>query len=362
MRRMLHGAMALMLTLVSASVWGQTYRMAWRGLLLDAGRQYQTVPYVEALLDSMAARQMNVLHWHLTENDGWRMELQCAPRLTQVGAQVATGPEQQGYYTRAEMEHIVSYARERGITVVPEVDVPGHSGAFIAAYPHFGCSDQVLCPAQPGLVPFLCRVLDEVCDIFPSAYIHLGGDEVDQRVWRACPACQQLMAAQGIESEAALQVWMERQLIDHLATRGRTAILWEDVLYETQDSLPANLVIQWWNYRARGEKGLREALRRGVPVILSSNYYCYLNFPTEPWRGYEKDRTCQPRDVAERNPSDLLYDAASPLMLGMEACLWTDYGLTQDMLDQRLYPRLDILARQMRGEAQPADTASTAIR
>lgn len=345
----LRRTLVLLAAVVAAfSAAAQDYRMAWRGLLLDSGRQYQTIPYIESLLDAMAQRSMNVFHWHLTETDGWRMELQGYPALTEVGAKVATGKEQQGYYTRAEMQHIVSYAAERGINVVPEIDLPGHSGALIAAYPEYGCSKEVVCPAHPQIIDFLKGILDEMCEIFPSTYVHLGGDEVDQSVWNSCTACRQLMAREGISSVAALQVWFERQLIDHLAAKGRKVILWEDVLYETADPLPGNVVIQWWNYRSKGETGLREALRRGMPVICSSNYYCYLNFPETPWGGYAQDRTCTTADIENRNPSNLLFDAANPLMLGMEACLWTDYNLTQDLVDQRLFPRLNILARQMR--------------
>lgn len=331
------------------SLEAENCRMAWRGLLLDSGRQYQTVDYIESLLDSMAIRSMNVFHWHLTETDGWRMELRTAPRLTQVGAFVASGKEQQGFYSREEIQNIVEYAAKRNITIVPEIDLPGHSGALIAAYPEFGCSKEIICPAASELLDFLKGVLDEVCEVFPSEYIHLGGDEVDHSVWHNCTACQQLMKKESISSEAALQVWFENQLIEHLAAKGRKAILWEDVLYETTDSLPNNVVIQWWNYRSRGEQGLREALRRGIPVICSSNYYCYLNFPVTPWAGYGEERTCTIEDIELRNPSHLLFDANNPLMLGIEACLWTDYNLTQNMLNQRLFPRLDILVKQMRG-------------
>lgn len=320
--------------------------MTWRGLLLDSGRQYQSIDCIEAILDSMHVRGMNVFHWHLTENDGWRMALRSAPRLTRIGANVAHGSEQQGFYTRREMKHIVRYAQKRGITVVPEIDLPGHSAALICAYPEFGCSKEVICPAQPHLLDFFKRVLDEVCNIFPSKYIHLGGDEVNHSAWHECEGCQRLMREQGIADEASLQVWFECQLVEHLASHQRTAILWEDVLYGTAAPLPGNLIVQWWNYRSKGEFGLREALRRGIPVIMSSNYYCYLNFPEKPWKGYGAERTCTADDI-RHNPSYLLYDPNNPLILGMEACLWTDYNLTQDLIPCRLFPRLDSLARQM---------------
>lgn len=349
--------LATLMLMIVFSAWAEdtkseNYRMGWRGLLLDSGRQYQTVEYIESLLDAMQERNMNVFHWHLTETDGWRMQLPNYPKLTEVGGSVATGQEQQGFYTVDEMKHIIDYAQKRGIMVVPEIDLPGHSGALIAAYPDFGCSSEVVCPANAQLLDFLKGVIDDVCTIFPSEYIHLGGDEVNQNVWTNCADCQQLMQKEGIASAAALQVWFERQLIEYLGTKGRKAILWEDVLYETSAPLPDNVVIQWWNYRSKGETGLKEALKRGLPVICSSNYYCYLNFPETPWGGYAQDRTCTAADIENRNPSNKLFDAENPLMLGMEACLWTDYNLTQDLLNTRLFPRLDILARQMR-EADP---------
>lgn len=339
---------AIIVLVAALGVPTQAQPMAWRGLLLDSGREYQTVDYIHSLLDSMAVRGMNRFHWHLTENEAWRMQLACAPRLT---------PDSVQSYSRQQITEIIRYAAERGIVVVPEVDLPGHSGALIKAYPELGCSEQVVCPANDTIVAFFKRVLDEVCHIFPSPYIHLGGDEVNHAAWRNCAACQELKRREGIESEAALQVWFESQLVNHLATLGRTAILWEDVLYETDAPLPTNLVIQWWNYRTHGERGLREALKRGIPVISSSNYYCYLNFPESPWRGYAADRTFTAKDIEERNPSYLTYDSANHLMLGMEACLWTDYQLTQPMLNDRLYPRLDILARQMRrGDPLPSSS------
>lgn len=321
--------------------------MQWRGLMLDSGRQFQTVEFIERVLDSMAVRQMNVFHWHLTENDGWRIELKCAPKLTAIGSCVATGAEQTGFYTRADMERVVRYAAERGIMVVPEIDLPGHSGALIKAYPQFGCSAEVVNPAAKGITKFLKKVLDEVCEIFPAPYIHLGGDEVDRKVWQNNEACQRLMKRKRIGSEAELQVWFEMQFVRYLGERGRKVLLWEDVLYDTDAPLPENVVIHWWNYRTQGERGLREALKRGLPVVCSSNYYCYLNFPEEPWRGYGHERTFKAADI-ERNPSYLLFDAKNPLMLGIEACLWTDYNLTEDLLIQRLFPRLDILAEQMK--------------
>lgn len=320
--------------------------MAWRGLMLDSGREYQTVDYICSLLDSMAVRGMNRFHWHFTENEAWRIELSAAPKLT-------TTDSTQQYYSKADIRNVINYASQRGIIVVPEIDVPGHSGGLIKAYPELGCSEQVVCPANDTIITFFIRMLDEVCELFPSPYIHLGGDEVNHQSWRNCTACQQLMRREGIKSEAALQVWFESQLVNHLATRGRTAILWEDVLYETEASLPSNIVIQWWNYRTHGERGLREALKRNIPVISSTNYYCYLNFPESPWRGYAADRTFTAKDIEERNPSYLTYDPTNHLMLGMEACLWTDYQLTQSMLNDRLYPRLNVLARQMGGSPCP---------
>ena len=172
------------------------------GLMLDSGRQYQSPDFIKRFLDQMAMLKLNVFHWHLTEGQGWRIEIKKYPKLTSIGSKVASGPQQQGYYTQEEIKAIVNYAADRHIRVVPEIDLPGHSEAALNAYPEFSCfneapksvmsfSSTIFCGGKPETYTFIKSVLDEVCELFPSEYIHLGGDEAPKNNWDRCNKCQQ---------------------------------------------------------------------------------------------------------------------------------------------------------------------------
>ena len=334
-------------------------QMAWRGFMLDSGRQYHTVATIKKYIDMASMLKMNVFHWHLTEGLGWRIEIKKHPRLAGVGSAVADGREQQGYYSQEEIRGIVAYADERGITVVPEIDMPGHAEAALAACPELGCFGQavevpkqgfthhIFCAGKAHTLQVLKEVLDEVCGLFPSTYIHLGGDEAPKGNWDRCPDCRQRIATLGLKDSHDLQLWFSAEMASHLKAKGRKAIFWGDVLYRTGYPLPDNVAIQWWNYRGHGELALRNATRLGYPIVCSSNYYCYLNFPVMPWKGYAENRTFDLRDVYTGNPSYHAATQGNPLVQGMTCALWTDYGLTEAMLDQRLFPRILALAEQM---------------
>lgn len=339
-------------------------RCRWRGLLLDSGRQYQSVETIKSKLDLLFSLKMNVFHWHLTEGLGWRIEIKKYPELTETGAYVGKGPEQQGYYTQEQVRDLVRYAAERNITIVPEIDIPGHAEAALYAYPEYGCfSEQakipetgftecIFCAGKDSTLEFLKDILDEVCELFPSEYIHLGGDEAPKGNWDRCPDCMRRIRENGLKDSHELQLWLSAQMASYLKTKGRKAIFWEDVINNADYPMPDNVVIQWWNYRANGEKNYRKALEKGYPVICSPNYYTYLNFPETPWRGYGKNRTFSFEDAYLRNPADRVLSEGNPLTLGMECALWTDYGLTEEMLDSRLFPRIYALAELMwRGQA-----------
>ena len=350
-------------------------RMAWRGFMLDSGRQYQQPATIRKYIDMAAMLKMNYFHWHLTEGLGWRMEIKRYPRLAQTGGSVGKGKEQQGYYTQQEIRDIVKYAAERGVTVVPEIDMPGHAEAALAAYPGLGCFGQpvevpqngftqnIFCAGKEEVVLFLKNVLDEVCDLFPSPYIHLGGDEAPKGNWNKCPDCQGRIAREGLKDSHDLQLWFAAQMAGHLRQKGRKAIFWGDVVYRDGYPLPDNAVIQWWNYRGHKDLALRNAARHGYPVICSPNYYTYLNFPVTPWQGYAKDRTFGLEDAYLRNPADKAAAENAGVVLGMTCALWTDYGLTEDMIDQRLFPRILALAEQMwhSGERAGFDTFSRCV-
>lgn len=334
-------------------------RCRWRGLLLDSGRQYQSVEVIKSKLDLLFSLKMNVFHWHLTEGLGWRLEIKKYPELTKTGAYVGKGPEQQGYYTQEQVRDLVRYAAERNIAIVPEIDIPGHAEAALYSYPEYGCfgerakipetgfSDCIFCAGKDTTLKFLKDILDEVCELFPSEYIHLGGDEAPKGNWDRCPDCGKRIEENGLGDSHELQLWLSAQMASYLKDKGRKAIFWEDIIDNADYQLPDNVVIQWWNYRGKKDKNCRKALESGYPVICSPNYYTYLNFPEQLWRGYGKDRTFCLEDAYLRNPADYVLSENNPLTLGMECALWTDYGLTEDMLDSRLFPRIYALAELM---------------
>jgi N-acetyl-beta-hexosaminidase len=340
-------------------------KYSWRSFMIDSGRQYQRVETIKGLLDRMAMLKMNVFHWHLTENDGWRIEIKRYPKLTAVGAYVANGKEQKGFYTQDEIREIVAYAAERHITVVPEIDIPGHADAALLAYPEMSCSGKppkggpgqspyLFCGGSTEVEQFLFNVLDEVCEMFPGPYIHIGGDEAPKSEWDKCRTCQDRIRELCLENSHELQVDLSNRIARHLSKKGRTAICWGDVLTLPGPDLEDNIVVQWWNWRRHKDKALRQAIRRKMKVIANTNYYTYLNFPETPWRGYDANRTFDLRACYERNPSDIVEPTAEEraALLGMGCSLWTDYNLTEDMLDYRLFPRIFALAEQMWSRAE----------
>lgn len=339
-------------------------RMPWRCFMLDSGRQFQSVPTIKKYIDMASMLKMNYFHWHLTEGLGWRIEIKRYPRLAQSGGFVGQGDEQQGFYTQQEVRDIVDYAAKRNVTIVPEIDMPGHAEAALVAYPELGCfglpvqvpqtgfTQNIFCAGKDDVILFLENVLDEICDLFPSPYIHLGGDEAPKGNWNKCDDCQKRISANGLKNSHDLQLWFSAQMAGYLKKKGRKAIFWGDVVYGDGYQLPDNTVIQWWNYRGHKDLALRNAIRRNHPVICSPNYYTYLNFPVTPWRGYAKDRTFDLEDVYLHNPADTVaYDKGGGA-LGMSCALWTDYGVTEAMIDQRLFPRILALAEQMWHQGQ----------
>ena len=327
--------------------------------MLDSGRQYQKIATIKKYIDMASLLKMNIFHWHLTEGLGWRIEIKKYPRLTQIGSIAGKGEEQQGYYTQEEIRELVAYASERHITIVPEIDMPGHAEAALSAYPELSCFGQVpiiplqgftqniFCAGKDQTLTFLKDILDEVCKLFPSPYIHLGGDEAPKGNWNKCPDCQKRIATEKLKDSHDLQLWFSAEMASYLRSKGREVIFWGDVVYQNGYPLPGNIIIQWWNYRGHKELGLRKALSHNHPVICSSNYYTYLNFPVTPWRGYTRERTFNLKDVYLNNPSEKVLQEKNPLILGMSCSLWTDDGVTEQMIDRRLFPRILALAEQM---------------
>lgn len=269
-------------------------RTQWRCFLLDSGRQFQKITTIRKYIDMASLLKMNYFHWHLTEGLGWRIEIKQYPHLTRTGGSVGKGEEQQGFYTQEEIRDIIEYARQRNITIVPEIDMPGHAEAALSAYPELGCfglpveipqsgfTQNIFCAGKDGTLRFLKNVLDEVCALFPSPYIHLGGDEAPKGNWDQCPDCRKRITTEGLKDSHDLQLWFSAQMANYLKSKGRKAIFWGDVVYHDGYPLPDNTVIQWWNYRGHKDLALRNAVKHHYPVICSSNYYTVSELPRHP--------------------------------------------------------------------------------
>ena len=344
-------------------------RCGWRGFMLDSGRQFQTVDGIKKYIRMASMLKMNVFHWHLTEGLGWRPEIEAFPRLTKVGGYVAGGVQQQGSYSKKDIRDVVAYAGAYGIDIMPEIDLPGHSEAALKAYPELGCfmdsvripetgfTDRIFCAGKDTTLAALKIILDEICGLFPGKYIHLGGDEAPKGQWEKCPDCQNRIRTNGLKDTHDLQLWLSAQLASHLKTHGRKAVFWGDVVYSPGYPLPDNSVIQWWNYRGHRDLAVKNALAANHEVILSPNYYCYLNFPLEPWRGYGPERTFTMKEAYLSNPADAALASGDRRILGVTCALWTDYNLTQEMLDSRLFPRIFAISEIMwhKGERKQFD-------
>lgn len=328
----------------------------YRSFMLDSGRQFQSVDFIKRYLDILAQYKINTFHWHLTEGQGWRIEIKRYPKLTEIGSRVADGPEQHGFYTQTDIKEIVEYARRKCITVVPEIDLPGHSEAALIAYPEFSCrktppasvmeySSHLFCAGNESTYTFLQNILTEVCELFPGPYVHLGGDEAPKDIWDSCAVCRATIEKNGLKDTHDLQLYFSARLARFLKERNKQCILWGDVVEQAGMPLPDNVVIYWWNYRKKQTTAIDAALAKGHSVIAGSNYYCYLNFPVTPWSRYKEDRTFDLRDAYQKNPSDIPHP--SPLVMGMSAALWTDWNVRMSMIDQRVFPRLLVLAEQM---------------
>ncbi len=336
-------------------------RYRWRGMLLDCGRHFMDKEFVKRYIDLLAYHKMNVLHWHLTEDQGWRIEIKRYPKLTEIGAwRKATRASEQprddqgrygGFYTQEDIKEIVAYAKSRYITVVPEIEMPGHSGAALASYPELGCVGEgyqvatrwgvhsdVYCAGNDKVFEFLQGVLAEVIELFPSEYVHIGGDECPKERWKACAKCQARIKAEGLEDEHELQSYFIRRIEKFLNSKGRRLIGWDEIL---EGGLAPNATVQSW----RGMAGAIAAATAGHDVISSPTSHCYLDYaqvrmPGEPtWMGYlPLARTFS----FEPTPKELTPEQAQHV-LGVEGNMWTEHA-PQSRVDWQVFPRLCALA------------------
>ena len=342
---------------------------AYRGAHLDCCRHFIPVEEVKEYIDMLALHKINVFHWHLTDDQGWRAEIKRYPRLTEIGSKRAEtlvghygskeydGTPYGGFYTQDQMREIVAYAAERFITVIPEIEMPGHASAALASYPELGCRGanypykvqttwgvfpEVFCAGNPETVTFLEGVLDEICDIFPSEYIHIGGDEAPRAEWEKCPKCQALMKAKGYTREAELQSYLITTVEQYLAAKGRKLIGWDEIL---DGGVSQSATVMSW----RGAKGGIAAAKMGNDVIMTPNSHFYLDYyQTGDPKGNGEPlgiggnlplRKCYAFD-----PFDQLDESEKTHIKGIQANMWTEYVATFDHVQHMVLPRLAALA------------------
>ena len=343
-------------------------RFSYRGTELDCARHFFPVAFIKKFIDILALHGINRFHWHLTDDQGWRFEVKAMPELakkasvrpcTIIGRNVGLSdpnnaiyddtPET-GYYTQEEMREIVAYAAERYITIIPEIDLPGHMIAAMSVYPELGCTggpykvwgiwgvaDDVLCAGNPKTLEFLKTVYGELCDIFPSKLIHIGGDESPRVRWKTCPKCQAKMKELGLQNEAQLQTYINKEMEAFLATKGRQIIGWDETL---EGGLSENAAVMSW----RGYDGGKAAARLHHQVVMTPTNNCYFDY-------YQlKNRDAQPLAIGgylplskvysmEPVPSDLTKEEAK-YIIGAQCNLWTEYVLSPDHAEYMLLPRL----------------------
>ncbi len=340
-------------------------RFAYRGMHLDVARHFFSVAFVERYIDLLARYKLNTFHWHLTDDQGWRIEIARYPRLTSVGAPRAEtivdkhfdpyegdGVPYGGYYTQAEIRDVVAYAAARYVTIVPEIEMPGHARAALAAYPNLACTpgpftvatrwgvfDDIFCPTEHTF-EFLENVLTEVMDLFPGTYIHVGGDEVPKRRWRESAAAQAVIRREGLKNEQQLQSYFMRRIERFLNAHGRRLIGWDEIL---EGGLPPEATVMSW----RGTAGGIAAARAGHDVIMTPSNSMYFDH-------YQGQPATEPLAIGGYTPLDSVYafepvpgsltPAQARHILGAQANLWTEYIATEAHAEYMLFPRLLALA------------------
>ena len=328
----------------------------YRGFMLDVGRHFYPVSFIKKQLDLLSYYKINTFHWHLTEDQGWRLQINRYPRLTEVGAwrTEADGSRYGGYYTQAEAREIVEYARLRNITVIPEIEMPGHSMAALAAYPEFSCTQKPLtvpatwgvfkdiyCVGNPNTFTFLQHVLDEVTALFPSPYVHIGGDEAPKDRWKACDTCQALIHEQSLKDEEGLQSYFIKHMQRYVADKGKTMIGWDEILEGGADK---SAIVEVWRMWL-GNDVMRKALLNGNRVIIAGPFY--LDSPLDSLTVksiYGTDITR--RALPSTQDDNTVFAEHRAQILGAEAPLWSEHANPYNA-ESKIYPRMLAFAENL---------------
>lgn len=337
-------------------------RFAYRGIMLDTGRHFMPVDFIKRYLDVLALCKINRFHWHLTEDQGWRIEIKKYPLLTEIGskrARTVVGnwkngiydeTPHEGFYTQEDAREVVRYAAERFITVIPEIELPGHALAAIASYPELSCFpekeykvgerwgifNEVFCP-KPATFEFLKGVFDELFDIFPSEYYHIGGDECPKESWKSCAHCQQLIKDNGLKNEDELQSYFITEIEKYLNQHGKQIIGWDEIL---EGGLAPNATVMSW----RGEAGGIAAASQKHQVIMSPNTYCYFDYSQLGGELDEYDfgrkRFLPLETVYHYEPyTEKLTEEQHQFIIGVQGNVWTEYMKTPERVAEQTFPR-----------------------
>lgn len=346
-------------------------RFSYRGMHLDVGRHFFPVEFIKEFIDLLALHNMNTLHWHLTEDQGWRIEIKKYPKLTEIGSvrqRTVIGHNSGeydntpygGFYTQEEAREIVKYAQKRYVTIIPEIDLPGHMLAALAAYPELGCTggpyevcpnwgvfEDVLCIGNEKTIPFLEDIMTEIIDIFPSKYIHIGGDEAPRTRWQKCPKCQALIRKEGLKAdkqhtaEDRLQSYCTARIEKFLNEHGRQIIGWDEIL---EGDLAPNATVMSW----RGSAGGIKAAQMGHDVIMTPNTYCYFDyFQSEDTKNEPYDAIggyIPVEKVYSFDPVEGLDEIQQKYVLGVQANVWTEYMTSPEQVEYMVLPRMAALA------------------
>uniref|UniRef100_UPI0040492283 glycoside hydrolase family 20 protein n=1 Tax=Flavobacterium sp. TaxID=239 RepID=UPI0040492283 len=348
-------------------------KFAWRGMHLDVGRHFFSVDFIKKYIDYIAMYKMNTFHWHLTEDQGWRIEIKKYPKLTEIGAwrkgsMVGHYNNQQfdtirhgGFYTQKEIKEVVAYAKERHITVVPEIEMPGHSLAALAAYPEFSCTggpfevanvwgvlEDVYCPKEETFA-FIEDVLTEVMALFPSEYIHIGGDECPKIRWKNCAHCQNLMHEKGLQDEHELQSYFIQRIEKFVNAKGRKIIGWDEIL---EGGLAPNAAVMSW----RGTEGGIAAAKEKHFVVMTPGSHCYFDH-------YQGDPKNEPLAIGGYTNVEKVYgfnpipmelsEDETKYILGAQANVWTEYMKTPEHVEYMIMPRMAALSEVLWGTSKP---------
>lgn len=357
-------------------------RFSYRGLHLDVCRHIFPIEFVKKYIDLLSRHKMNRFHWHLTDDQGWRIEIKKYPKLHEVGAHrketvighasTATrgdrsrfdGTPYGGYYTQEQIREVVQYAAERYVTVVPEIEMPGHALAALSAYPHLGCTggpyeaattwgvfDDVFCAGKEETFKFLEDVLDEVLELFPGEYVHIGGDECPKTRWKTCPHCQKRIKNEKLKDEHELQSYFIQRMEKYLNGKGRQIIGWDEIL---EGGLAPNATVMSW----RGEEGGIAAAQQNHDVVMTPGNWCYFD-------NYQDTTGTEPLAIGgftpvsevyeyEPQPKQLTAEQAKHI-LGAQANLWTEYIETSDHAEYMVYPRASALSEVLWTPASSRD-------